>query len=130
VELPGDFAARRPHQLSGGQRQRAGIARALISNPRLIIADEPVSALDVSVQAAILKLMNGLRAQQGIGFLVISHDLGVIRYVCDRVAVMSRGEVVEAGETQSVLDAPQTPYTRALLASLPGYRRGLKMNAL
>jgi peptide/nickel transport system ATP-binding protein len=123
VGLPASFAMRRPHQLSGGQRQRVGIARALISDPRLIIADEPVSALDVSVQAVILKLMNRLRVQRGITYVMISHDIGVIRYVCDRIAVMRQGEVVETGETRQVLDHPQHAYTRSLLGAMPGLVR-------
>jgi len=122
VGLEAYFATRRPHQLSGGQRQRAGIARALISNPRLIIADEPVSALDVSVQAVILKLLNKLRSERNMSYVVISHDIGVIRYICDRVAVMCRGELVETGETEAVLSNPQHPYTRALLSAVPGRR--------
>ncbi|MBO1077700.1 dipeptide ABC transporter ATP-binding protein [Roseomonas haemaphysalidis] len=120
VSLPAGFATRRPHQLSGGQRQRVGIARALISDPRLIIADEPVSALDVSVQAVIMKLLNRLRAQRGISYVVISHDIGVIRYLCDRIAVMRHGQVVEAGDTLQVLDDPQHAYTRNLLDAVPG----------
>jgi peptide/nickel transport system ATP-binding protein len=127
VGLSADFAARRPHQLSGGQRQRVGIARALISDPRLIVADEPVSALDVSVQAVILKLMNRLRQQRGITYVVISHDIGVIRYVCDRVVVMRHGEVVEEGETQRVFDNPRTTYTQTLLGAVPGLRRGSRI---
>jgi peptide/nickel transport system ATP-binding protein len=130
VNLPAGFAARRPHQLSGGQRQRVGIARALISDPRLIIADEPVSALDVSVQAVILKLLNRLRAQRGISYVVISHDIGVIRYVCDRIAVMRHGQVVEAGEVRQVLDHPQHAYTRTLLGAVPGLARGHHANRL
>jgi peptide/nickel transport system ATP-binding protein len=120
VGLSADLATRRPHQLSGGQRQRVGIARALISDPRLIIADEPVSALDVSVQAVILKLINRLRLQRGVGYVVISHDIGVIRYICDRIIVMRQGEMVEEGETQAVLDTPRSAYTRTLLAAMPG----------
>jgi peptide/nickel transport system ATP-binding protein len=127
VGLSADFATRRPHQLSGGQRQRVGIARALISDPRLIIADEPVSALDVSVQAVILNLMNRLRAQRGISYVVISHDINVIRYVCDRIVVMRHGEVVEEGETQGVLDNPRNAYTKTLLCAVPGLRRGSRI---
>ena len=123
VGLPADLANRRPHQLSGGQRQRAGIARALISDPRLIIADEPVSALDVSIQAVILKLLNRLRVQRGVSYVVISHDIGVIRYVCDRVAVMRSGQVVEVGPVEHVFDHPKHPYTQQLLAAVPGFRK-------
>ncbi len=120
VGLAPEFATRRPHQLSGGQRQRVGSARVLVSDPRLIVADEPVSALDVSVQAVILRLLNRLRAQRGMGYVVISHDIGVIRYVCERIVVIRRGEIVEGGETARVLDDPRHAYTRELLAAVPG----------
>ena len=122
VGLEESFYDRRPHQLSGGQRQRVGIARALISKPRLIIADEPVSALDVSVQAQVLSLLNRLRAERQMAYVVISHDLGVINHICTRVIVMYRGEVVETGAVKDVLSRPRHPYTKALIAAVPGGR--------
>lgn len=120
VGLGEGLAHRRPFQLSGGQRQRVGIARALSLDPKVIIADEPVSALDVSIQATILNLLNHLRAERDVTYVVISHDLGVIRYVCTHIAVMSAGEIVEAGPVDQVLTHPQHPYTRKLLAAVPG----------
>lgn len=113
------FAHRYPHELSGGQRQRVAIARAVASNPRFIVADEPVSALDVSVRAQILGLMNDLRRQAGLGYLFITHDLGIVRAVADRVLVMYLGRVVEEGPVDVVLTRPSHPYTRALLAAMP-----------
>jgi len=109
-----------PHQLSGGQRQRVVIAIALIANPSLIVADEPTTALDVTVQAGILDLLRSARDTTGAGVLFISHDLGVVSRVCDRVSVMYRGRVVESGAAQRLLRDPQHPYTRALLGSSPG----------
>jgi ABC-type glutathione transport system ATPase component len=116
---PAQFAHRMPHELSGGQRQRVGIACALASNPSLVIADEPVSALDVSVRAQVLRLMRALQAEHGLAYLFITHDFGVVRAVADRVLVMHRGRVVEAGDAGAVLDAPGHDYTRALLAATP-----------
>jgi ABC-type dipeptide/oligopeptide/nickel transport system ATPase component len=108
-----------PHQLSGGQRQRVVIAIAVAADPALLVADEPTTALDVTVQAQILDLIRALRDETGMGVLFISHDLGVIGQLCDRIAVMYRGLVVEAGRTSHVLADPQHPYTRALLESIP-----------
>lgn len=108
-----------PHEFSGGQKQRLGLARALVLNPDLIIADEPVSALDVSIQAEILSLLDQLQEKYGLSILIISHDLSVIKQVCDRVAVMYLGDIVEVAETDELFDNPQHPYTEALLSSVP-----------
>ncbi|MEN4889528.1 dipeptide/oligopeptide/nickel ABC transporter permease/ATP-binding protein [Erwinia billingiae] len=113
-----------PHQLSGGQRQRVGIAMALANDPDIIIADEPTTALDVTVQARILELLQRLRRERGLTLLFITHDFGVIAQICDRVAVMRFGEIVETGDTQQVLDHPQHDYTRRLIASVPKLGQG------
>ncbi|MCC7046850.1 MAG: ABC transporter ATP-binding protein, partial [Alphaproteobacteria bacterium] len=119
VKLSGDFAGRKPHQLSGGQKQRIAIARALAGDPELIIADEPVSALDVSVQAAIINLLNELQEERGATLMFISHDLAVVRYMADHVAVMYLGKVVEFGRAAEVFEPPYHPYTEALLSAAP-----------
>jgi oligopeptide/dipeptide ABC transporter ATP-binding protein len=119
VGLKADAAERYPHEFSGGQRQRIGIARALVLNPRLLICDEPVSALDVSVRAQVINLLQDLQQELGIAYLFISHDLSVVRHVADRLLVMYLGRIVESGPTEQVWADPKHPYTRALLAAVP-----------
>ena len=117
VRLPSSYASRYPHELSGGERQRIGIARALASRPKFLVLDEPVSSLDVSVQAEILQLLKELKQTQGLTYLFIAHDLSVIGYLSDRVAVMRDGRIVELEATEKVLTEPKEDYTRKLLAS-------------
>ncbi len=119
VGLDASFIHRHPHQLSGGQRQRVAIARAIILSPALVLADEPTSALDVSVQAQILNLFKDMKRELGLTYVFVSHNLGVIRYVSDRVAVMRLGKVVEIGPSEAIFTHPQHEYTKALLDAVP-----------
>jgi peptide/nickel transport system ATP-binding protein len=119
VGLPTDFGSRFPHELSGGQARRVGVARALSLNPRLVIADEPTAGLDVSVQGEILNLMNRLQQELGLAYLLITHNLPIVRHVSDRLAVMYLGRLVETGPTDQVFARPAHPYTHGLLAAQP-----------
>ena len=119
VGLGAQHLYRFPHEFSGGQRQRIGIARALALSPRLLILDEPTSALDVSVQAQVLNLLDQLQRRMKLTYLFISHDLGVIRYICDRIALIYRGAIVEEGVTAQVFDNPQSDYAKTLIAAVP-----------
>jgi oligopeptide/dipeptide ABC transporter ATP-binding protein len=122
--LPGELLTRLPHQLSGGQKARVGIARAVAVEPKLLILDEPTAALDVSVQVVILRLLDDLKTRLGMSYLFVSHDLNVVRLICDRVIVMYLGKVVEAGPAEAVFRNPAHPYTRALLSAIPGHAAG------
>jgi len=119
LKPPEEFMYRYPHELSGGQRQRVAIARAIILQPEFIVADEPVSMLDMSIRAEILDLMLGIRDRYGIAYLFITHDLAVAKHICDRIAIMYLGKVVELGEATEVIDNPLHPYTKALTAAIP-----------
>jgi oligopeptide transport system ATP-binding protein len=119
VGLLPEFASRFPHEFSGGQRQRIGIARALIMEPDFIIADEPISALDVSIRAQVLNLLSDLQKKRDLTYLFVAHDLSVVRFICDRIAVIHKGKIVELAESEELFAHPFHPYTQALLSAIP-----------
>lgn len=119
VGLAPEHASRYPHQFSGGQRQRVGIARALIMNPKLIIADECISALDVSIQAQVVNLMKDIQQETGTAYLFIAHDLSMVKYISDRIGVLHLGHLLETGTTEEIFEHPIHPYTRSLLSAIP-----------
>jgi peptide/nickel transport system ATP-binding protein len=123
VHLPRDLLDRLPHQLSGGQKARVGIARALAPNPAVLLLDEPTTALDVSVQGQILALLDDLRYSLGLSMIFVSHDLSVLRLLCDRILIMLRGEMVEYAPTEKIFSSPSSPYTRTLLEAMPVLQR-------
>ena len=119
VGLPPEFATRFPHEFSGGQRQRIGIARVLVMHPELIIADEPISALDVSIRAQVLNLLSDLQKEYGLTYLFIAHDLSIMRFITNRLAVIHKGRIVELSETEKLFAHPLHPYTKSLLSAIP-----------
>ena len=119
VGLLPEFASRFPHEFSGGQRQRIGLARAMVMEPELVVADEPISALDVSIRAQVLNLLAKLQRERGLTYLFISHDLSVMRFICDRIAVVHKGVIVELSDTEELFSHPLHPYTQALLSAIP-----------
>lgn len=123
VGLTADDAKKYPHQFSGGQRQRIGIARALVLEPKVVVCDEPVSALDVSIQAQILLLLKELQLEMGLSYLFITHDLRVVRHIASEVVVMQYGKVVESGEVEQIYTTPRQEYTKQLLSAIPGQQK-------
>ena len=128
VGLTDDYASRFPHELSGGQRQRIGIARALIMNPKLIIADECISALDVSIQAQVVNLMKDIQQETGTAYLFIAHDLSMVKYISDRIGVLHLGHLLETGTTEEIFENPMHPYTRSLLSAIPSPNPAVEKN--
>jgi peptide/nickel transport system ATP-binding protein len=119
VGMPEDAKVKYPHEFSGGQKQRIGIARAIATNPKLIIADEPVSALDLSVQAQVLNFLKDIQDELGLSYLFISHDLGVVKHMCDHISIMYKGRFVESGSKKDIYQSPQHIYTKRLLSAIP-----------
>ena len=128
VGLAPEHAARYPHQFSGGQRQRVGIARALIMNPKLIIAEECISALDVSIQAQVVNLMKDIQQETGTAYLFIAHDLSMVKYISDRIGVLHLGHLLETGTTEEIFENPMHPYTRSLLSAIPSPNPAVEKN--